>query len=55
VPKIVQTGDMVNGLREITSGIGAKDKVVINGLMRAWPGMKVTPEPGSIATASAAD
>ena len=26
VPKIVQTGDMVNGLREITSGIGPKDK-----------------------------
>jgi RND family efflux transporter MFP subunit len=54
VPKIVQTGDMVDGLREIQSGLSPTDKVVINGLMRAYPGMKVSTEPGTI-TASASD
>ncbi len=48
VPKIVQTGDLVNGLREIQGGIGPQDKVIINGLMRAYPGMKVSTEPGAI-------
>jgi RND family efflux transporter MFP subunit len=53
VPKIVQTGDMVEGLREIQSGLAPSDKVVINGLMRAYPGMKVSTEPGTITTAGA--
>jgi RND family efflux transporter MFP subunit len=52
--KIVQTGAVVNGLREIESGIGPNDKIVINGLMRAWPGAKVTPEPGKITASTAA-
>lgn len=55
VSKIVTTGALVNGLREIESGIGPNDKIVINGLMRAWPGTKVTPEPGKITAASNAD
>jgi len=54
VPKIVQTGDLVDGLREIQSGLAPTDKVVINGLMRAYPGTKVSTEPGPI-TASAGD
>ncbi len=53
--KIVTTGALVNGLREIDSGIGPNDKVVINGLMRAWPGTKVTPQPGTITAPSNAD
>jgi len=52
VPKIVQTGAMVDGLREIQTGISPNDKIIINGLMRAWPGTKVSTEPGAI-TASA--
>jgi multidrug efflux system membrane fusion protein len=48
VPKIVQTGGMIDGLREIQGGLGPHDKVVINGLMHAWPGMKVAPQPGTI-------
>ena len=36
----------------ITSGIAATDQVVINGLMRVRPGMKVTSQPGKIALAS---
>ena len=51
VPKIVQTGDMVDGLREIQSGLSPNDKVVINGLMRAYPGIKVSTEPGTITAA----
>jgi RND family efflux transporter MFP subunit len=52
VPKIVQTGDMVDGLREIQSGISRSDKIVIDGLMRAYPGMKVSTEPGAITAAA---
>ena len=48
VAKIVKTGALVNGLREIDSGIGPDDKIVINGLMSAWPGSKVTAQPGKI-------
>lgn len=55
VSKIVTTGALVNGLREIESGIGPDDRIVINGLMRAWPGTKVTPEAGRITAASDAD
>jgi multidrug efflux system membrane fusion protein len=54
VPKIVQTGAMVDGLREIQSGISPNDKVIIDGLMRAWPGTKVSTQAGAI-TASAGE
>ena len=53
-PKIVQTGGLVDGLREIDGGLLPGDRVVINGLLRAQPGTKVTPEAGSIATLAAA-
>jgi len=43
------------GLRVIDSGLAANDRVIINGLMRAMPGMKVTPEPGAIAYNASAD
>jgi RND family efflux transporter MFP subunit len=55
VAKIVTTGAQVNGLREIESGIKPGDKIVINGLMRAWPGTKVTPEAGRITANASAD
>jgi RND family efflux transporter MFP subunit len=48
VPKLVQTGALHGTLREIASGLTADDKVIVNGLMRARPGAKVTPEPGHI-------
>jgi RND family efflux transporter MFP subunit len=44
VPKPVELGDMHGPLRVIRSGLTAEDKVVVNGLMRARPGSKVTPE-----------
>jgi RND family efflux transporter MFP subunit len=48
VPKSVQPGQLLNGLRVIKSGLQPTDKVVINGLMRARPGTKVMPQPGKI-------
>ncbi len=43
-PKYVTLGPMIDGLRVVTSGLAAEDRVVVNGLMRARPGAKVTPE-----------
>ena len=48
VPKPVETGPLSNGLRVIDSGLAPTDRVIINGLMRARPGSKVTPQPGAI-------
>ena len=33
-----------DNLRVIKSGIAADDRVIVNGLMRARPGQKVTPQ-----------
>jgi multidrug efflux pump subunit AcrA (membrane-fusion protein) len=42
VPKQVETGALVdNGMRVITRGLLSTDRVVINGLMRLRPGLKV--------------
>jgi membrane fusion protein, multidrug efflux system len=46
--KRVELGPMIDGLRVIRSGLTATDRVVIEGLQRARPGQKVTPEPGKI-------
>lgn len=48
VPKPVKLGPVTDGLRVITGGLSNEDRVVINGLMRARPGGKVTPQPGTI-------
>ena len=47
-PKIVPTGELRGGLRVIRSGLEANDRVIIDGLMRAIPGSKVTPQDGAI-------
>jgi RND family efflux transporter MFP subunit len=49
VPKPVEVGALSDGLRIISAGLAPTDRVIINGLMRARPGSKVTPQPGSIA------
>jgi multidrug efflux system membrane fusion protein len=54
VPKPVRTGDVYEGLRVIQSGLTPTDRVIVDGLMRARPGGKVTPVDGSIAPASLA-
>ncbi len=48
VPKVVETGPVVGDLRVIKGGLAATDRVIINGLMFAHPGTKVSPKPGTI-------
>ena len=50
VPKIVRPGPFYDelGLRIVREGLDRTDQIVINGLMRARPGAKVTPVPGKI-------
>ncbi|HLB97396.1 MAG TPA: efflux RND transporter periplasmic adaptor subunit, partial [Acetobacteraceae bacterium] len=48
VPKVVEIGDLYRGLRVIRDGLSADDRVVINGVVRVRPGIKVTPVPGAI-------
>ncbi len=52
VPKPVEIGSLSGTLRVITSGLAPADQVIINGLMRARPGSKVTPQPGAVTLAS---
>lgn len=47
-PKPVRLGPLEEGLRIIRSGVDPNDKVVINGVFRARPGSKVTPEMGKV-------
>ena len=54
VPKPIRPGPIYDGLRIVRSGLGPEDRVVINGLMRARPGAKVTPQPGEIKPAGEA-
>ncbi len=51
-PRIVRPGPMVDGLRVIREGLGPKDRIIIDGLVRARPGQKVTPQPGKIEATS---
>ena len=48
VPKVVELGELDHGLRVVVSGLAASDRVIINGLVRARPGMKVSPITGTI-------
>lgn len=50
VPKIIRPGPTYEGLRIVRSGLQPSDKIIINGLMRARPGTKVAPKPGTIET-----
>jgi len=54
-PKIVTTGDLRGGLRVILSGLEPTDRIIINGLVRAMPGAKVTPQDGAIQYDATAD
>jgi multidrug efflux pump subunit AcrA (membrane-fusion protein) len=49
VPKPVELGPVTDdNLRVIRSGVSPDDEVIINGLLRARPGGRVTPEQGTI-------
>jgi RND family efflux transporter MFP subunit len=44
-PKYVTLGQVASdGLRIVKTGLGPDDRVIVNGLMRARPGQKVTPQ-----------
>jgi membrane fusion protein, multidrug efflux system len=51
VPKLVELGEIDHGLRVVLGGLAADDRVIINGLVRARPGMKVAPVAGAITPA----
>ena len=44
----VQLGELFNGLRAITSGVTAEDRIIVGDLWRVSPGQKVTPQLTSI-------
>lgn len=48
----VDTGALIDGMREITSGLSANDLVIINGIQRARPGQKVEPKTEKLPTAA---
>jgi RND family efflux transporter MFP subunit len=47
----VQLGPLAGNLRVIRSGVAPTDRVIVNGVMRARPGQKVTPENTTITQA----
>ena len=47
-PRPIRPGPRELGLRIVRSGLGADDSIIIDGLLRARPGAKVTPQPGAI-------
>lgn len=49
-PKVIRPGPKSDelGLRIVRSGLSPDDRIIINGLVRARPGAKVTPQPGQI-------
>ncbi|MDX2222052.1 MAG: efflux RND transporter periplasmic adaptor subunit, partial [Rhodospirillaceae bacterium] len=49
--KPVVLGPLVDGLRVVREGLGADERIIINGLQRARPGGKVIPTEGQIADA----
>jgi RND family efflux transporter MFP subunit len=53
-PKYVTLGPVVDDLRVVTGGLTPGDDVIVNGLMRVRPGVKVAPQRANIAAAAAA-
>ncbi len=51
-PKYVTLGPVVDGLRVVRDGLESSDRVIIQGLMQARPGIMVTPKAGTFAEAS---
>jgi hypothetical protein len=48
VVKPVELGPEAEGLRVVRSGISADDEVIINGIVNARPGSKVSPQEGDM-------
>jgi multidrug efflux system membrane fusion protein len=45
----IEPGRVIDGLRVVTKGLNEGERIVINGLQRVRPGMKVTPTIGTMA------
>jgi RND family efflux transporter MFP subunit len=54
-PKLVQLGDLRDGLRVIRSGLMPSDRVIVDGIPTVRPGQTVTPHAGTIKVASSQD
>jgi RND family efflux transporter MFP subunit len=54
-PKLVQLGDLRDGLRVIRSGLEPSDHVIVDGIPTVRPGATVTPHDGTIKVASGSD
>lgn len=48
--KVIEIGEKVGHLREVTKGLNEKDRFILQGLLRARPGRKVSPKTGSFKT-----
>jgi RND family efflux transporter MFP subunit len=44
----VELGPEIDGLRVVRSGLSGDEQVIINGIVNARPGLKVTPQPGDM-------
>jgi multidrug efflux system membrane fusion protein len=51
----VTLGAMADGLRIVTSGLGAGEKIIVSGLQRVRPGVVVSPEPARMDRLTSAD
>jgi RND family efflux transporter MFP subunit len=51
--KFVTLGPVIDGLRVILAGLASDDRVIVNGLMRVRPGVKVNPQEATASSASA--
>ena len=51
-PKLVQIGDLLDGLRVIRSGLAPSDRVIVDGIPIVHPGATVTPHEQPIRTVS---
>jgi RND family efflux transporter MFP subunit len=51
----IQLGRVVDGYRVVSSGLKPGEKIVVNGLQRVRPGMKVTPTAGPMLAQAAAE
>jgi RND family efflux transporter MFP subunit len=47
-PKVVRPGPREDGYRVVRQGLTGEEMIVINGLQRARPGAKVTPQPTTL-------
>lgn len=52
--RTVKAGTLQGDMRVVTGNINLTDRIVVDGLLRARPGQKVTPKPSAPAVASAA-